>query len=201
MNKDGSELPNLEELILQTIRKSKPSTMEQLVKLIQADFKMPEQDILEQIVDLQDHGKISFRENSPAPATAFANYAFSSKSSWFWIIVALSAATITLVFTVPETAYPLVYARYAFGSVFILVLPGYAFIKALFPTKEIDNIERAALSIGLSLALVAIIGQILNYASWGIRTAPIIFSLSATTATFATVAIMREYQTKTKAIT
>lgn len=54
--------------------------------------------------------------------------------------------------------YPLVYARYVLGSIFVLWLPGYTPIKALFLTKEIDNIERIALSIGMSLALVPIPG-------------------------------------------
>jgi uncharacterized membrane protein len=68
-----------------------------------------------------------------------------------------------VVFTVPEDAYPIVYLRYILGSIFILWLPGYTFIKALFPEKELDSIERIALSIGMSIALVPIIGLLLNY--------------------------------------
>lgn len=37
----------------------------------------------------------------------------------------------------------------------------------------------------------------LNYTPWGIRLAPITFSLLALTAVFATVGLIREYQTKT----
>lgn len=40
------------------------------------------------------------------------------------------------------------------GSVFVLFLPGYSLIRALFGSRELDNIERFALSVGLSLALV-----------------------------------------------
>jgi len=78
--------------------------------------------------------------------------------------IILAIATTTLVFTIPENAYSIVYARYVLGYVFVLLLPGYALTKALFPTKEFDNIERTALSIGMSLALVIITGLLLNYA-------------------------------------
>jgi uncharacterized membrane protein len=83
------------------------------------------------------------------------------------------------------------------GTIFILFLPGYTFIKILFPKKELDNIERVALSIGMSLALVPITGLILNYTPWGIRTNPITISLLALTTSLATAAIIREHQTKT----
>jgi uncharacterized membrane protein len=71
-----------------------------------------------------------------------------------------------------------------------LFLPGYALIKALFPTtvpikttsENLDNIERIALGLGMSLALVPIMGLILNYTPWGIRLTPITSNLLALTA-------------------
>ncbi len=58
--------------------------------------------------------------------------------------------------------------RVALGLLFILFLPGYALIAALFPSgKEIDWIERVALSFGLSIAVVPLLGLLLNY-TWGI---------------------------------
>jgi uncharacterized membrane protein len=99
----------------------------------------------------------------------------------------------------PEDAYPIVYARSALGIIFVLFLPGYTFIKALFPTKvpiktsseNLDTIERIALSLGMSIALVPIIGLILNYTPWGIRLMPITLSLLALTIIFATAAVLR----------
>jgi uncharacterized membrane protein len=57
-----------------------------------------------------------------------------------------------------------------------------------------DSIERLALSVGLSLALVPIVGLVLNYTPWGIRLAPIILSLLVLTVAFAASALVREYQ-------
>jgi uncharacterized membrane protein len=88
------------------------------------------------------------------------------------------------------------------GSIFVLWLPGYTFIKALFPVEpplktskeSLDTIERIALSLGMSLALVPIVGLLLNYTPWGIRLTPIVLSLLALTLIFATAAVIREYQ-------
>lgn len=49
----------------------------------------------------------------------------------------------------------------------VLFIPGYSLIAALFPTDEdLDLIERIALSFGLSIAVVPLIGLGLNYRLW-----------------------------------
>ena len=101
-------------------------------------------------------------------------------------------------FFVPEDSFPLVYARYLFGAVFVLFLPGFSLIKALFSSKELDNIERLALSVGLSLALVPLVGLLLNYTPWGIRVNPVTVSLLALTLVFASSAVVRDYGTQKK---
>jgi uncharacterized membrane protein len=69
--------------------------------------------------------------------------------------------------------------RNIIGLPFVLFLPGYALIAALFPAKsDLDGIDRAALSFGLSIAIVPLIGLGLNYTPWGIRPFPILISLS-----------------------
>lgn len=61
----------------------------------------------------------------------------------------------------------------------VLFLPGYTLIAALFPKKnDLDGIERLALSFGLSIAVVPLIGLGLNYTPWGIRLTPVVISLA-----------------------
>jgi len=61
----------------------------------------------------------------------------------------------------------------------ILFLPGYCLIAALFPKdSDIDLTERIALSIGLSVAIVPLIGLVLNFTPFGIRLDPILISLT-----------------------
>ncbi len=74
------------------------------------------------------------------------------------------------------------FLRIIFGVPLILFIPGYALIAALFPgAKDIDGIERVALSFGLSIAIVPLIGLALNYTPWGIRLDPIVVCLSILT--------------------
>lgn len=68
--------------------------------------------------------------------------------------------------------------RVVLGLPFVLFFPGYCLIGALFPKREdLDPIERVALSFGLSIAVVPLIGLGLNYTAWGIRLTPILISL------------------------
>jgi uncharacterized membrane protein len=71
--------------------------------------------------------------------------------------------------------------RIIFGLPFILFIPGYVLVFALFPAKKtdrgIDTLERIVLSFGLSIAIVPLIGLALNYTPWGIRLEPILFSV------------------------
>ncbi|HJJ80031.1 MAG TPA: DUF1616 domain-containing protein, partial [Methanocorpusculum sp.] len=70
------------------------------------------------------------------------------------------------------------FIRVIFTVPVILFIPGYVLIAALFPEKtSIDGIERFALSVGLSIAVVPLIGLVLNYTPFGIRLDPIVISL------------------------
>jgi uncharacterized membrane protein len=131
---------------------------------------------------------------------SLTKYFLTEKTVWYWTTIALAVATVVTVFVISENAYPIVYIRYMLGSIFMLWLPGYTFIKALFPTQlpiktsseSLDTVERVALSIGISLVLVSMVGLLLNYTPWGIRLAPVTLSLLGLSVTFATVAMIRE---------
>jgi len=68
--------------------------------------------------------------------------------------------------------------RIILGLPFLLFFPGYTLVAALFTRKEgIGSVERMALSFGLSIAVVPLIGLILNYTAWGIKTEPVLYSI------------------------
>lgn len=74
------------------------------------------------------------------------------------------------------------FLRILLGVPLVLFIPGYALIAALFPAaRDIDGIERVALSFGLSIAIVPLTGLALNYTPWGIRLDPIVTCLSILT--------------------
>jgi len=194
MDYKDQKTSKLSEHVMQIVRTEHPETLKQLVELVQQEHPLPQQEIIEHILHLQNQGKMTFQEGTTLIPLTLKSYLLSSHSYWFWVIIALALATTTTVFVIPENTFPIIYARYLVGTAFVIFLPGYSFIKALFSTKELDNIERTGLSIGMSLALVSIIGLLLNYTSWGIRTTPVTLSLLVLTTVFATAALIREYE-------
>lgn len=196
----------LTQTIIQAIKERKPETVKQLTNLVKEKSSIPEQVILDFILKLQSEGKIILAKQLPPTSPELATYLKTGQALWYWTTITMAIATAAVVFTIPEDFYPWVYIRYVLGIIFVLWLPGYTFIKALFPTKvpiqtsstELDTIERIALSAGMSLALVPIIGLLLNYTPWGIRLTPIVLSLLALTIVLATAAVIREHQAKLK---
>ena len=104
-----------------------------------------------------------------------------------WLLA--SVATIYLPFL---NATPL---RYVLTIPVVLFIPGYCLVAALFPKEGgIDLFERIALSFGLSIAIVPLIGLGLNFTPWGIRLDPIVISLIVFTLSSILVAYYRRVQ-------
>jgi hypothetical protein len=182
--------------ILKLVEESSPGTVEALIEQAQREFEVPREDLLKNIIELQSQGKLTLTSPPESIPATMGAYLTSVHAVWFWVIIILSTATTISVFTISEKMYPYVYLRYILGSIFVLFLPGYSLIKTLFPTKEIDNIERTALSIGMSLALVPLVGLLLNYTPWGIRLTPITVSLLSLTLILTITGLVREHQEK-----
>jgi len=84
-------------------------------------------------------------------------------------------------------------SRMILGALFALFLPGYALSIAFFPRKsDLEGIKRVAMSFGLSLAVSAVIGLILNYTPWGITLHPILVFLGAFTVASLGIAWQRQ---------
>ncbi|MGC9050871.1 DUF1616 domain-containing protein [Pyrobaculum sp.] len=126
-------------------------------------------------------------------ADNFLAYILGPGGAWLWLITAITAAVVALVFLAQSP--PLVYLRYVLGAFFVLFLPGYVLVEALYPRgDELSPLERLALSIGLSLAVVPLVGLLLNYTPFGIRLAPVTASLAVMTLALAIYATYRRYR-------
>lgn len=77
------------------------------------------------------------------------------------------------------------------GIPFLAFFPGYTFMKAIFPARRNFSFSiRLLLSIGLSLAIIPIIGLFLNY-TWGISLYPILFTTTFFILVTSTIALFR----------
>ena len=185
--------PPLRKIVRNTIKNKHPKTVAELAQLVSADATVNEDEFRAALKDVISEGEIELKEPSYNLESAL-DYLFTiTISGWFWATIILAGAAILSVTFVPDL-FPVNAIRWVLGSVFVLYLPGYTLIQFLFSErKELDGLERFALSVGLSLAVVPLIGLILNYLPWGIRLAPITISLALFVLSFAILAATRKY--------
>lgn len=140
---------------------------------------------------LDKAGEIRLRDAHPPRSPG--GYLVSWYSAWFWAVAVFQALVGLTVYVLPQGA-PWVYLRYAAGATYVLYVPGAVFIEALYPKRdELEDLERFALGVGLSLALVPLVGLVLNYTPWGIRLAPIFAGLTTLVLVLSLTAVFRKY--------
>ncbi len=138
-------------------------------------------------------GELELEDPNP-PRTFKAMMLNPAYSTWYHVVVALVVLTILTV-ALTETLEWLRYARYVLGVIYVLVLPGYVTVEALYyEERSLKPLERLALSLGLSLAIVPLIGLALNYTPLGIRLWPVMTTIALYTITMATIALYRKYK-------
>jgi uncharacterized membrane protein len=107
------------------------------------------------------------------------------------IILLLLFASVTLLFLfIPLLSTS--YLKAVFGIIFVSFLPGYSFISYLFPNNEsIKLSERLLLSFATSVAIVTLLGFILNYTPFGIHLEVMAIILYLFIVIFAILALFR----------
>lgn len=184
------EPDELAQKILNLVRNRKSVRLGSAVEEASAAFGAKPEEVARRIYELSSAGMLAVRDPDP-PRSIIGFLRAPAYSAWYWLLVALVAGTVALVAASPGP--PLIYLRYALGSLFVLYLPGAALIELLYPKKaDLSQLERVALSLGLSLALVPLVGLLLNYTPWGIRLEPILASLSLLTVGLAAGAAFRK---------
>jgi len=101
------------------------------------------------------------------------------------LLAAVPAAIILGFLLVPAAA------RVVLGISLVLFIPGFTMVYALFNDDEIDDIERLALSVGLSICIVVFDGLLLNYTPRGFKLDQIVISLAAISGAFTAIGFYR----------
>ena len=182
---------DLGKAVLETAKSMGKPTISELVDNLvkQKGFKV--KDATKAVYVEYKKGNLDLTQSNP-PSNV-ASYFANLENAWFWAVTAMVAITILVVFTV--TSSSLLYLRYVLGGVFVLFLPGFLLLLALYPRSgELDSLERIALSIGLSLAIVPLIGLVLNYTPWGIRIEPIMISMALFAEVMAVTVVVRRFR-------
>lgn len=185
--------PPPDELVRATLTAERPLTVGELWKLVEARYDLDEDSFVETLKSMEAKGVLTFRKPKYRFET-FLDYLFSlTVTDWLWTSFSMVLLAVLAVATIPPSS-PFAPIRWGLGSLFVLYLPGYALLRLLFPVgSNLDSIERFALAFGLSLAIVPLVGLVLNYTPWGIRFEPIVASLALFTLCSELVAAVREY--------
>lgn len=162
-----------------------------LEEIEQKEYAVEEEELLEPEQEIEkatppptETAGIVSKEHREPPQYKPSNY-------YLDIILILALTLLTVAFIlIPPLNKTLV--RTILGILLVLFIPGYSLIAALFPKwGDLDGIERAALSFGLSIAVTPLIGLGLNYTPWGIRLDPILISLTIFTLAMSLIAYLR----------
>jgi uncharacterized membrane protein/LysM repeat protein len=91
------------------------------------------------------------------------------------IVLALSFAAMVTALIWPAPAL-----RISLGLAYVLFLPGYALVAALFPGRDdLPSIQRFTLAVVLSLSIVSLLTLLLNWTPWGVTLVPTLVSVTS----------------------
>ncbi|WP_238377831.1 DUF1616 domain-containing protein [Caldivirga sp. MU80] len=179
---------DLHSLIRAAASRGRCTTVNQLVEVVSRETGLPRSWVAYEVYLMWKRGELNIEHEPLENAVMFLA---SVDGVWYWVTLAITLASLTVVMLVKGG--PLMPIRYLLGAVSVLFMPGYSIVEALYPRgDELAPLERLALSIGLSLAVVPLVGLILNYTPWGIRLIPIVVSNTALTIALLTVAALRK---------
>lgn len=181
------EAKTLESWLMSVIKTGEPQSLNKLVKLARA-AGYSEEDTLSEISRLEKLRRLKLG-TSKQKVREFRRLFFSFSMLWYWGVIAISLTAIISVLAISPSLFPFVYIRWLSGLAILLWVPGFCFVKALFPKKEIGNLETLILSVSSSLILVVLVGLFCNFTPLGLSELPIVVTLSALSVVLASISV------------
>ena len=165
----------VQRMVIDAIHKQRCRKIGDVVKTLQKyDRTVTFEEVRDAIYQLKKEEEIEVFESNTE--VSFLNYIKNISESFpFWLTVLISSIMLIMIYLLPQT---LTSFRIVVGGILVFLIPGYASIQLLFPAKDMEITQQVVLSVGLSLAIVPLIGLLLNYSPWGLRLEPVVASLS-----------------------
>jgi len=189
------DVTSLKEQALACLKKSQTMTVVQLYEELKTrNRSLTKGDVADLVLRLTNEGRINIEDIPPATRSLWAYLRLWERNLWLYATLASSLAMVLTIYVVPSV-YPQIALRWILGSLFVLVVPGYAAVEALFPrAHQLDGFARLALSVALSLALVPLFGLLLNYTPWGVSLASTVVAVTTLTVGLSLVALARQFR-------
>lgn len=181
-----SEPESLEKIILGKLGRGKTITVRDILPI---DPSVSEEELVEEVERLEKNGAITL---SGPKFASFPKYLFSFEWSYiFWAFLPLEALDFLSVYLLPATEATTLF-RAALNLSILLLVPGFYVSIIIFP-RSIGVIERAVLSVALSIGLNYVMGVFLSFTVFGIQTNSILLGQLFLVAVCATAAAKRTF--------
>jgi hypothetical protein len=180
---------DIEALILERSTGTKATTLSRLVEEISGESDCDPDRVVAEIIRLRSDGRIRVSER--VPYGKFADYLLSPLSLWFWEPVLATLSSLALLFASSGLG---LYLRFILGGLLVLFLPGYSLVGLIYSKREeLDYLSRIAFSFVMSLAIVILVGLVLNYTPFGITLVAVALSLGALAIGLLFLTALRKY--------
>jgi Protein of unknown function (DUF1616) len=186
IDSDRSEL--LQQRILNSVATHKRFRVKDLVVELQHTYSesLSIEEIQNAVKKLESEKKIMLLE--PDTKGHFFDYILRSYNGLsLWLTTAATCLIMALVFLLPNIE-PWSYMRMITGAVFVLFIPGNALVQLLFAHRNMEQTEQMVLSVGLSIALISIIGLMLKYILSALTVESAVISIGMLSITISAVA-------------
>ena len=185
---DSDRYESLQQRILNSVATRKCFTVKDLVVELQHTYSesLSIEEIQNAVKKLESEKKITLLE--PGTKGHFFHYIMRSYNALsLWLITAATCLLIALVFLLPNIE-PWSYMRMITGAVFVMFIPGNALVQLLFTHRNMEQTEQIVLSVGLSLALICMIGLMLKYILSALTVESAVISIGLLSVTISAVA-------------
>jgi len=186
IDSDRSKL--LQQRILNSVAMHKSFRVKDLVVELQHTYSesLSIEEIQNAVRKLESEKKITL--HGPGIKGHFFHYITRSYNGLsLWLTTAATCLIMALVFLLPSIE-PWSYMRMITGAVFGLFIPGNALVQLLFAHRNMEQTDQMVLSVGLSIALISIIGLMLKYILLALTVESAVISIGILSITLSAVA-------------
>ncbi len=195
---DSDRFELLQQRILNSVAMHKSFRVKDLVVELQHTYSesLSIEEIQNAVRKLESEKKITLLE--PGIKGRFFDYITRSYNGLsLWLTTVATCLMMALVFLLPNIE-PLSYVRIISGVVFVMFIPGNALVQLLFTHRNMEHTEQMVLSVGLSIALICIIGLMLKYILSALTVESAVISIGILSITLSAVANYRHFLSSKK---
>jgi uncharacterized membrane protein len=174
------------------IVKYSPDNVEELINIMIKEVGTSEKESLEIIKEMQKKDLIKLSREIDKTTSSLMGYIFSYDAIWFILVSLTSFSALLSIMFVVEVSSPLMQLRRILGFLLLVFLPGFSLLKYLYPSDKINPIY-IMMSVGLSIAIVPLIGLFLESLPNGFNTLNNAFLIFFVTIIFSVLGVIKAY--------